>query len=263
MRNRLIIIFSLLLISSCCRNIKEAVDTAGYTYDSRQDIYVSKLDPWQRRMGYSAIFDLASTPVGMVIDCEPVIFDSLGKTYMIELWKGQYDLSTGAEIGIYSKSESALKTWDCGGNAEMLDMSYSLKKNGIEVFNRDGKHWWLTGFKPGEFSNPEELTMDITIKFDNHPEWKIKFKNKLIALGYDNNKIDVNGNTIKFTFNIPKSKQPNAILLNRSQHQAENKSLVEQYNKAKSEASVTDSSPCSIAKILEKNSKLIISHIFK
>ena len=76
---------------------------------------------------------------------------------MIELWKGQYDLSTGSEIGIYKKSNPDAKAWDCGDNSEMLKMSYSLKKKGKEIFSRNGTHWWLTGFKPGEFSNPERF----------------------------------------------------------------------------------------------------------
>ncbi len=262
MRKRLLIICSMFLILSCCDKYEKLIEKLGYTYDSAQDIYVSKVNSWQRKMGYSYLIDYISTPVGMVIECEPVDFISNGRSYMIELWKGQYDLSTGAEIGIYTKTDPGSKTWKCGGNSEMLEMSYSLKKTVHEVFNRKGTHWWLTGFKPGEFANPEELTMDISINFNNHPEWKDPFKNRLVALGYDDREIIVNENTVKFVFNIPKTRQPEPLVRYKTQYQESNKKFVDEYNKAKVEAHVTDSSPCSIEKIVEKSPDLIL-HIFK
>ena len=37
----------------------------------------------------------------MVTQFEPIYFDYDGKTWLIEFWKGQYGINTGAEIGIY------------------------------------------------------------------------------------------------------------------------------------------------------------------
>jgi hypothetical protein len=42
-------------------------------------------------------------------------------------------------------------------------MSYVLKKNGETLFTRQAKHWWLTGFRLGEFSEPYELTMEVSV----------------------------------------------------------------------------------------------------
>ena len=93
---------------------------------------------------------------------------------MIGLWKGQYDLVTGAEIGVYTKAAdlSILDVfsgayYDCVSNTDLLQMSYSLKKNGNTLFTRQAEHWWLTGFKLGEFSEPSELTMEINITLHN------------------------------------------------------------------------------------------------
>ena len=38
----------------------------------------------------------------MIMDCEPVEFSYGGKRWLIELWKGQYGITTGGEIGIYN-----------------------------------------------------------------------------------------------------------------------------------------------------------------
>ena len=40
----------------------------------------------------------------MVFDALPVYFDYQKKTWLIEFWKGQYGINTGAEIGIYTGS---------------------------------------------------------------------------------------------------------------------------------------------------------------
>lgn len=245
-------------------NIKKLIDTFGFVYDAKQDIYISKVDAWQRYAGYHRIIDeVSAVPAGMVIDCEPIAFEYNNKTYMIKMWKGQYDLSIGSEIGIYEKlgEDPILRTtiWKCAENEDMLQMSYSLKKNGTEVFSREGKHWWLTGFKPGEFSNPGDLTMDISITFDDqHSGMRDAFigdpnnpsKGRLEKLGYS---YSVDGNTVKFSFGTPKTQQPwsyNTIL--NSATQVKNYGLVKAYNAAKSAVGVNDNSPSSINKILDK-----------
>jgi hypothetical protein len=260
-RYGILIIFAVLLVLICGCNKKDVakiVGDLGFTYNAKQDIYESKVDAWQRRSGYSSLIDLSSVPAGMVIDCEPIVFTYNGKPYMVELWKGQYDLSTGSEIGIYKKSDPNKTTWDCGDNNDMLQMSYSLKKNGKEIYHRTGKHWWLTGFKPGEFSNPEDFTMDITISFDNHLDMRDPFINGMKQIGYNLNKVKVNGNTVKFIYDRPKTKQPITDPVLIAETQKKNMLLVNTYNNVKKEVGVTDNSPASIEKMLIKMPDLIL-----
>jgi hypothetical protein len=82
--------------------VDEAVVAAGYEYDAGQDMFYSIMNPWQRKYGYCKIYDEAAAPLGMIIDCEPVHFEYQGRKWLIEFWKGQYDLTTGCEIGIYT-----------------------------------------------------------------------------------------------------------------------------------------------------------------
>ena len=84
-----------------------AVDAAGFLYDPRQDIIYSKLYPLQRQFGYAYGYDAAALAMNAIIDCEPIFFDYDGKTWMIELWEGQYGLETGCEIGVYNRASGA------------------------------------------------------------------------------------------------------------------------------------------------------------
>ncbi len=231
----------------------------GFIYDRGQDIYVSKINAWQRKAGYSSLVDLASVPANMVIHCEPIKFDFKGKPYMVELWKGQYGVSTGAEIGIYKKNNPKKKQWICGENEDLLKMSYVLKKNGKTVFQREGKHWWLTGFKPGEFSQPGELTMDITITFEKKNDLRDAFLAGMKKTGYTLDENNIKGDTISFRYDIPKSKQPSSFRSNMAgKTQNRNKKLVALYNKAKSDANVPDNSPESIEKVIRKVPELAL-----
>jgi hypothetical protein len=195
------------------QELDRAIATAGYSYDSIQDIFISTMNPWQRNVGYCALYNEAAAPLGMIIDTEPIYFDYKGKKWMIGFWKGQYDLVTGCEIGIYTKAFDLDIPGVFNGNFynavnddECLQMSYTLRKNNRTLFTREGKHWWLTGFKLGEFSDPNELEMDITLNFDNR-DMCDAFVLGLKNLGYST-ALTQEDKTVKFTFASPHSSQP-------------------------------------------------------
>ena len=89
--------------------LARAVDSGGIPYDPDQDIIYSKMYPVQRQLGYAYGYDAAALLMGAVIDCEPIFFDYGGKTWMIELWKGQYGLETGCEIGVYYRATGSTR----------------------------------------------------------------------------------------------------------------------------------------------------------
>jgi hypothetical protein len=84
-----------------------AVYAAGFEYDRSQDIITSRMWAWQRATGYTWGYDVAAPAMRMIIDCEPFYFSYDRKVWMIELWKGQYGLETGAEIGVYNVLDPA------------------------------------------------------------------------------------------------------------------------------------------------------------
>jgi hypothetical protein len=195
--------------------ILDAISLAGYSYDPRQDIFYSRMDAWQKEFGYSQIYDEAAAPLSMIIDCEPIRFDYGGKKWLIELWKGQYGMTTGAEIGIYTSTGPDLEApgfadgtfYDCAHEGDQLYMAFLLRKNGRPLFSREGKHWWLTGFVLGEFSNPEELQMEISITLKNR-EMCRAFVNALLQIGYSERTMKVFSSTVWLYFTKPFSPQP-------------------------------------------------------
>jgi hypothetical protein len=220
-------------------SVDELLDDFGYEYDRYQDIFYSKLDAWQREMGYCRLYDEAAAMFSMIIDCEPVYFEYNNKRWMIELWKGQYGMATGCEIGIYCTDGPDLHTdffngtfYECARDDELLNMSLVLVKNGRRLFERNELHWWLTGFMLGEFSEPEELSVIARIKF-KEKSMRDEFIKGLKNTGYYDDEIYVLRNTVSFMFDKPRSEQPfTRIEAAESLIQSVNLDRCERYQKA-------------------------------
>ncbi len=217
--------------------LERLLKETGFAYDPQQNIFYSRMDAWQRSYGYCRLYDEATAPLSMVIDCEPIRFEYENKKWLIELWKGQYGMTTGGEIGVFTSGGSGLPVPDVingvvfrsAADDYLLQMSFTLKKNGRVLFRRSAKHWWLTGFILGEFSEPSELSMDVTITLKND-EMRREFVDSLIRLGYSDQEIGVADRTVTFTFSVPRTEQPRTRTeLVSKVSQAKNKFLCRRY----------------------------------
>ncbi len=218
-----------------CRDLNKALDPFGFQYDINQDIFLSKRDAWQRNMGYGRIYDVNAINTNMVIDCEPIYFTFNKRSYMLEFWKGQYGLSTGAEIGFYVTDEIDEEHpeklfYHCVTDQEMLSMRFVLRKQGRILMIRDEIHWWLTGFVLGEFSRTEDLSMDVAIVFSDY-QMRNAFCIALANAGYDRDSIYISGLRVSFNYTRPHTKQPNHTKLRIRFTQGMNKSNCKRYHR--------------------------------
>lgn len=209
----------------------------GFAYDPSQDLFYSLMDCWQRSFGYCRLYDEASAAFSMIIDCEPIYFRYQGKKWLIEFWKGQYGMTTGAEVGIYYTDKPDLNIpgifngtfYYCVKDEDRINMSFTLKKNGSLLIARSGYHWWLTGFKLGEFSQPSELTMDIILDLHDR-QMTEEFVRGLKEAGYSEGEFSVRGRRVYIHFDKPHTQQPftkNPLTVHLMQHN--NRSFCEAY----------------------------------
>ena len=187
-----------------CLTLNDIADPLGYCYEPEQDIFSSATDAWQRSFGYTHAYDVGAAYFNMVFDYQTIYFDYDKKTWLIELWKGQYGINTGCEVGIYhadtivSPEDYDKALFDAVSDDEMLPVSVTLTKNGRCLGSLKRPHWWLTIFNPGMFSYPENLSMEISVAF---PDCHMlnAFKNALTEYMPDT-VITVQRHTIYFTF---------------------------------------------------------------
>lgn len=191
-----------------CSLLEELAAPFGYAYHCRCGFFSSTIDAWQKAAGYTWLYDYMAPRFQMVFDALPVYFDYNGKTWLIEFWKGQYGINTGAEIGIYHAdrilAESEYKTtlFDAAADHEMLPCTLRLTKNGEDYVQLSERHWWLTAFLPGCFSKPCELTLEASICFPNS-QMSAAFYEGLLRAGFCRKDISVQGLCICLTFRAP------------------------------------------------------------
>ena len=148
---------------------QKILDIAGFEYDDKQGIYYSQMNPLQRKFGFNFVYDTAAPIAGMVYDTERLEFVYDNKEWMIQLWKGQYGITSGGEVGLYSRDPKKVMQYDCADDEELIVMQYDFYNMGKKVFSRGPeKHWWLTGFKVFNIGIPFMITMDITLKFTDN-----------------------------------------------------------------------------------------------
>ncbi|MDD3693583.1 MAG: DUF4474 domain-containing protein [Oscillospiraceae bacterium] len=222
--------------------LNKAIEFTGFAYDQVSDIFYSLMNPWQRDYGYCRFYDEAAATLSMIIDAEPIYFEYGGKQWLIEFWKGQYGMTTGGEVGVYntdSKDKDLIgslidwngKLYNSVPDHERLDISMILYKNGRPLFSRREVHWWLTGFVLGEFSQPDELSMDIGIVFPD-VEMRDAFVEGLRKTGYSEQQYVIKKLGVGIHYSKPHSPLPlTRTKLTDSITQNRNRELCELYQK--------------------------------
>ena len=195
--------------------LNQELQPFGFAYEPYQDIFYSLMNPWQRGLGYCRLYDEASAALSMIIDCEPIYFEYDGRRWLIEFWKGQYGMNTGGEVGIYYTTGPNLNIpgvfngafFQCLKDEDCIDMSFAFRKNGNLLFTRSAIHWWLTGFKLGEFSKPSELSMDIVLNLYDR-RMAVLFVEALKKAGYTEGEYAIQGRRVMIRYAKPHTPQP-------------------------------------------------------
>lgn len=182
----------------------------GYGYDSQQDLFIARKDAPQKIFGYTTLFDLFAPYFNMIFDYETIYFDYNGRTWLIEMWKGQYGINTGCELGIYyadkivSPKDYSTAHFKSVAEKDILDISLELNRIPLpkSPYHTIGKeqnhHWWLTMFKMGLFTKPYDLLVNTAIRFkDRYMLYSFlnSFEKTLPHVPYK-----INNLTVRFSF---------------------------------------------------------------
>ena len=154
---------------------------AGYRYDPYEDIFATVPDAPQKQFGYTHFYDLSAPYFNIVFDYETFYFNYDQKTWLIEIWKGQYGINAGCELGIYqadtivSPEEYNTTLFHAAEPDDMLLTTLILDLHSpkppyicTEVARMRSRHWWSTIFKMGTFARPENLSVNTSIRFKDY-----------------------------------------------------------------------------------------------
>ncbi len=162
----------------------ETNNILSYQYDYDYGYYYANdKESWQRNFGFARVYDYVAPYVGMEYDYIRVFFNYDGEDFMVQLWKGQYGVTYGGEVGIYNRDEDGLdsspftfyaaaseKYWPIMDMAVYHQAEEGDRPNEYELlFKRPvDRYWWCTGFKLGtlrQYEPADELRIEVTITF--------------------------------------------------------------------------------------------------
>lgn len=138
----------------------------GFDYDADQKLFYSSVNCWQKAFGFNDLYE-ALAPLGaMIFDTRSIYFTYDGLDWMVKLWKGQYGITSGAELGIYTKSSIADSHYIGVDEENFMLMDMKVLRHGEPYFTREAQmHWWLSGFVLGDITAPDELNLESSITF--------------------------------------------------------------------------------------------------
>lgn len=149
-------------------NNQKGILGLGYECSVYDLLVYATVNSWMRDFGFCLLYDIFcySTPFFNYIT-RRFKFDYDGKEWMVQAWKGNYLITNGAEVGIYSREKGSCGTYYNAYDG-LMDMSLRLSADGTEIFSVSDSHWWINGFKFGKtLYAPVDMTAEFSIDFQN------------------------------------------------------------------------------------------------
>ncbi len=140
----------------------------GFNFSLAEMTVYATVNCWMRNFGFCLLYDIAATMMPAIYRYETrrFKFDYDGLQWMIQIWKGNYVVANGSEVGIYYREPQAVGSfYNCADNSKMLPMSMKLYRGDKLLMERaEENHWWINGFTlSGRMYLPLSLKMEFSI----------------------------------------------------------------------------------------------------
>lgn len=139
---------------------------SGYNFNIFEMTVYTTVDCWMRNFGFCVFYDVLanSMPISYSYVTRRFRFEYDGLQWMIQIWKGNYFISNGGEVGIYSREpgEYIGSFYNCASEDQELMMSMQVLIGDTVLVDRPRqRHWWISGF---HLSNKRYLASALTLK---------------------------------------------------------------------------------------------------
>lgn len=152
-----------------CTNVDDSgMCGIGFNFNIAEMTMYATVGSWMRNFGFCLFYDVAanSMPWFFHYNTRRFKFDCNGLEWMIQIWKGNYIITNGAEVGLYSRdAEKSGTYYNCATDEQMLDMSMQVYAGDLLLVDKPmQKHWWINGFRlNGRMYPPSKLTLKFSI----------------------------------------------------------------------------------------------------
>lgn len=153
----------------CTNKGDNGIVGVGFNFNLHEMVVYATLNCWMRDFGFCVPYDILanSMPYFFNYNTRRFKFDYNSLEYMIQIWKGNYTMANGAEVGVYCREPGSFGTYyDCVNDEQMLTMSMQLLHGDEILLNKEPElHWWCNGFAlTDRMYLPSSLTMNFSIE---------------------------------------------------------------------------------------------------
>ena len=140
----------------------------GFNFNIAEMTMYATVGCWMRNFGFCLFYDIVagSMPWFFNYNTRRFKFEYDGLEWMIQMWKGNYVITNGGEVGLYSRTADKWGSfYNCATDEQMLDMSMQICAGDKVLVNKPlQKHWWINGFNlSGRMYLPATLTLKASI----------------------------------------------------------------------------------------------------
>lgn len=152
----------------CTNKNNSGVMGSGFNFSLTDMMVYATSDAWMRDFGFCLFYDLAagSMPLLWNYNTRRFKFDYNGLDWMVQIWKGNYLIANGAEVGLYNKASDTFGTfYECATDEQMIPMSMQLYAGDELIVNQEEQlHWWINGFRINGVHYPiSSMTLIFTL----------------------------------------------------------------------------------------------------
>lgn len=140
----------------------------GYNYSIQEMMVYAPVNVWMRQFGFCLFYDIFSysTPF-FNYNTRRIKFDYDGLEWMVQIWKGNYLVANGGEVGLYNRKPGSIGTfYNCANDEQMLKMTLEIyHEDKLLIGHEPQMHWWLNGFQISDtLYVPKSLTMKFSLE---------------------------------------------------------------------------------------------------
>lgn len=144
----------------------------GYNFDINDMVVYATLNCWMRDYGFCVGYDMISYALPLFsYETRRFQFNYNDREWMIQIWKGNYVITNGSEVGVYTRDKGSLGTYyNCASDDEMLNMSMQLYHGDELIIDvKEQPHWWANGFKLADtLYTPSSMTLKFTVEMKDN-----------------------------------------------------------------------------------------------
>ncbi len=140
----------------------------GFNTNAYEQLVYAPMYCWMRDFGFCIEYDFLCYLLPVYrYNTRRFKFDYAGKEWMVQIWKGNYLITNGGEVGMYNREAGSFGSfYNVITDEERVNMTLQIS-HGDEMLVNIGEttHWWVNGFKlANRLYSPRSLDMKFSLE---------------------------------------------------------------------------------------------------